>query len=142
MRALKTVERGPGRRSRQEELESVRHLIRVRTDPWLLADSRWCDAPFVVQLAETMFRNRTASRPLALRFLLRQTLLQIAEDFGDSLTGRLARLLAETDKRQAVIAREVGVSETWLSRAYMPRIAALVLDALNQMRQEISEDSQ
>jgi hypothetical protein len=136
LRTMKTAERGPGRRSRQQEVDSVPHIIHVRSDPWLLGDSHWCDAPFVIQLAETMFRNRTASRPLALRYLLRQTLLQIAEDFGDSLTGRLARLLAETDKRQAVIAREVGISETWLSRTYMPRVAALVLDALNHMKEE------
>ena len=136
MRATKAAERGPGRRSRQEELDSVRHLIHVRADPWLLADSHWCDAPFVVELAATMFRNRTASRPLALRCLVRQALLQIGEDFGDTLTGRLARLLAETEKRQAKIAREIGVSETWLSKKYMPRIASLVLDSLNRMKGE------
>jgi hypothetical protein len=74
--------------------------------------------------------------------LLRQTLLQIAEDFGESVTGRLARLLAETDKRQAVIAREVGISETWLSRTYMPRVAVLVLETLNHMKEETGEPSQ
>ena len=133
MKATK-AEGGPGRRSRHEELESVRHLIHVRADPWLLADSRWCDAPFVVELADTMFRNRTASRPLALRHVLRRVLLQIAEDFSDTLTGRLARLLAETDQRQSAIARQLGVSETWLSKEYMRRIAALVLDALNRIK--------
>jgi len=68
--------------------------------------------------------------------MVHDTLVQIAVDFGETRTGRLARLLAETDMRQALIAHELGVSETWLSKEYMPRIAALMLDALNRMKGE------
>src|SRR5690242_19258279 len=94
MRATREKYRGPGRRSRQEDLDSVRHLILNRTDPWLLADSHWCEAPFVVELAGTMFRNRTASEALALRYVLVEVLRLIAQDLEGTLTGRLAHLLA------------------------------------------------
>jgi hypothetical protein len=135
MTATRSIDRRRGRPSRKDELAGARQLLRVRADPWLLADSSWCNAAFVADIADTMFRNRTASRPLALRYVLHDVLLQIAQDFGETLTGRLARLLAETDERQSIIARELGISETWLSKEYMARMAALVLDAL-QTRDE------
>ena len=111
--------------------ERVRAALRVIDDPIALERSPLVRLDSVHSLAAGPLRGRTCAEGLALRFVLRKALTDIAEDLAGTPIGSLAAALHE-GRKQAEVADELGISEEHLSRRWKGLLVSLVRERIER----------
>lgn len=123
---------GRGRPSGALLDDRVRAALRSLDDPIALEMSSLVLLPSVQHLATGQLRGRTCAEGLALRFVLRKALQQIATDLAGTPVSTLAAAI-HAGRSQASAARQMAVSEEHLSRRWKPVLVSLVRERIEQM---------
>jgi len=111
--------------------ERVRAALRLIDDPIALEACPLVRLEQVQSLAAGPLRGRTCAEGLALRFVLRKALAEIANDLAGTPIGSLAGALHE-GRTQAEVAGELGISREHLSRRWKGLLVSLVRERIER----------
>ncbi|MEZ4494252.1 MAG: hypothetical protein R3C29_13180 [Dehalococcoidia bacterium] len=111
--------------------ERVRAALRAIDDPIVLEASPLVRLDSVRSLAEGPLRGRTCAEGLALRFVLRKALADIANDLIGTPIGALSAALHD-GRTQAEVAIDLGITQEHLSRRWKGPLVSLVRERIER----------
>lgn len=121
----------PGRRGLDDIVVDVARALRVVDDPDALSQQRLARDPLVASLAERRYGRVTRlTRGCALRDLLKLCLGRIAEGTPEPFSSFTKAYAEQTPI--SVIARDLRMTRSHLSRVYRRRLATMVADELQE----------